>query len=35
MSRIISFSTADKAQVIGFLGAAEKFTAEQIGRAHV
>ncbi|MFZ3561742.1 DUF7691 family protein [Streptomyces sp. BH055] len=29
MSRIISFSTADKAQVIGFLGAAEKFTAEQ------
>ena len=29
MSRTISFSTADKAQIIGFLGAAEKFTAEQ------
>ncbi|MFI6054308.1 hypothetical protein ACIBCO_29985 [Streptomyces violascens] len=29
MSRIISYSTADKSHVIGFLGAAEHFTAEQ------
>ncbi|RCH65514.1 hypothetical protein DT019_27385 [Streptomyces sp. SDr-06] len=29
MSRIISYNTADKSHVIGFLGAAERFTQEQ------